>query len=173
VLSELEEGDLIFSFDAPAPAIRFDNQATHGIGHGMKRVDFIVEEANNTLLIEVKDPENRRIPPGRATIVRQKFRRSLRSGSFFRSQIVPKLKDTLTYLALSHRAPVGDITYVVVVALSRPSDAALRQTGLEILKKLCHMPGPHGRPWASNFNVVLLDIAAFNRHLYPHNVRRR
>jgi hypothetical protein len=172
---EIDERDLIFSFDSPLKVERFDDERTHGMGHlqaSMKRVDFIVTFPQQTWLIEVKDPENRTIPPHRAAAQRQRFRRRMYRGSLYSRELAPKLKDTLVYLTLAQRAPANEIRYVVLLGLAR-LDAAMLLTAQDKLRRLCFLPGPFQRDWPSRFAVMVFDIESWNRNLTPHSVRRR
>jgi hypothetical protein len=172
--TEISDGaDLVFSFDAPFVPTLFDDDATHGMGHvKMKRVDFIVSSPDETWLIEVKDPENRIIPPHQTAIQRRNFRRKMHSGTLYSRELAPKLKDTLNYLVLAHRAPTNGIRYIVLIGLER-LDAAMLVTAQDKLKRHCFLPGPFRAAWASNFDVAVLNLAAWNRILAPHTVRRK
>jgi hypothetical protein len=171
--TEIREGDLAFTFDDAVSVDRFDDERTHGMGHikSMKRVDFVVAFQHMTWLIEVKDPENRNIPSYRVTAERENFRRKMRSETLYRRELAPKLKDTLIYLALAHRSPTNDIIYVSVLSVTR-LDAAMLLTAQNKLKQLCYLPGPFRRPWPSNFDVLVVNMAAWNTKLKPHSIRR-
>jgi hypothetical protein len=138
----------------------------------MKRVDFIVESPQKTWLIEVKDPENRVIPPARQAAERANFRKRIRSGSIYTRDLAPKLKDTLIYLALSHRAPSNEISYIVFIGLTK-LDARTLETMSKKLKSACYCPGPFGQDWPAKFDATVLNLAAWNRHLAPHSVKRK
>ena len=172
MLEECAEGDLVFSFDNPHSVVRFDDDNTHGMAHAMKRIDFIVTFAHRTWLIEVKDPESRNIPPHRTTAELENFRKKLDSETLYALELAPKLKDTLVYLALDHQAPRNDISYIAFVQVSS-LDAAMLLTAQNKLKKLCYLPGPKGKGWSSKFNVIVLNMDAWNSKLAPHSVRRR
>jgi len=171
--TDIDEGDLIFTFDNGFVPTRFDDDKTHGMGHvQMKKVDFIVHSPAQTWLIEVKDPENSKIPTVHAAANRESFRKKMRSGTLYSRELAPKFKDSLVYLALAHRAPTNEIRYVVFLGVAR-LDAAMLLTAQDKLKRLCFLPGPFQAPWASKFGVVVLNIAAWNRNLAPHSVRRK
>jgi hypothetical protein len=153
--TEISEKDLTFSFHDAVSVERFDDDGTHGMGHVMKRVDFVVIFLDKTWLIEVKDPENRNIPSHRVRAERESFRKKMRSETLYRRELAPKLKDTLIYLALAHRSPTNDIIYVSVLSVTR-LDAAMLLTAQNKLKQLCYLPGPFKGPWASNFDVLVV-----------------
>jgi hypothetical protein len=170
--TEIDEADLVFTFAPPFLPVRFDDNATHGINHDMKRVDFLIYSPLQTWLVEVKDPEDSTIPAYRAAAARDNFRRKMRSGTLYSRELAPKLKDTLVYLSLAHRAPTNEIRYIVFIGLAR-LDAAMLVTAQDKLKRLCFLPGPFRADWASKFDVVVLNMAAWNRNLAPHSVRRK
>ncbi len=171
--TEIDEGDLIFTFDDAFTPDRFDDDNTHGMGHvQMKRVDFIVQSALQTWLIEAKDPENSKIPAPHVAHNRNSFRKKMRSGTLYSRELAPKLKDTLVYLALAHRAPTNEIRYIVFLGLAR-LDAAMLLTVQDKLKRLCFLPGPFQAPWASQFDVVVVNMDSWNRKLAPHSVKRK
>ncbi len=92
-MTVLREGDLELRLPAEALGRRFDD-ASHGLSHCMKAVDFIIELADKILFIEFKDPEHPRArPAAQAAFVKEfqngeidsslviKYRDSLRVGS--------------------------------------------------------------------------------------------
>ncbi len=170
--TEIDEEDLVFSFENPFVPVRFDDETTHGMSRVMKRVDFLVTSPQQTWLIEVKDPENRNIPTPLVASKRASFRKKMHSGTLYSRELAPKLKDTLLYLTLAHRAPTNEIRYLVFIGLAR-LDATMLLTAQDKLKRLCFLPGPFQRDWASKFDVVVLNLASWNRNLAPHSVRRK
>ena len=97
--------------------------------------------------------------------------RKLKSGTLYTRELAPKLKDTLIYLTLTHQAPANEIRYIVFIGLTR-MDARSLETARNRLRRLCYYPGPHRQDWASKFDVIVLNLAAWNRILAPHSVRR-
>ena len=172
-ISDGPRADLIFSFEPPFVPDLFDDDKTHGMGHvAMKRVDFIATSPDETWLIEVKDPENRIIPPTQTVAQRASFRKKMKSGTLYSRELAPKFKDTLIYLALANRAPAREIRYIVFIGLAKLG-AAMLLTAQNRLRQLCFLPGPFQGNWASNFDVIVLNMAAWNRKLAPHSVRRK
>ena len=100
--TEIDEGDLIFTFDDAFVPARFDDDRTHGMGHvQMKRVDFLVQSPLQTWLIEVKYPENSKIPAAYVASNRAAFRKNMKSGTLYTRELAPKLKDTPSTFLLS------------------------------------------------------------------------
>jgi len=169
--AEINERDLTFTFRDALSVERFDDDTTHGMGHRMKRVDFVVAFPNETWLIEVKDPENRIIPAHLKQAQLDAFRKKMHSETLYGRELAPKLRDTLVYLSLAHRSPINKITFICVISIAT-LDAAMLLTALNKLERSCYLPGPFKRPWASNFSVLVLNMDAWNEKLHPHSVRR-
>ena len=118
---EITEDDLTFSFEGATSVRRFGGPS-HGMGHmqvSVKAVDFIVEFAGRTWLIEVKDPGQYHYPcisSGVASLW-------LSGQDAFRHTLSPRVRPKATryaglILCLSHQAPTGQIVYVVFIGLS-------------------------------------------------------
>ena len=172
---EIEEGDLIFTFEGDARVEKFDEEQTHGMNHyerGMKRVDFVVTFPNVTWFIEVKDPENTNIPLAHKSIQKAAFRKKMRSGTLYRNELAPKFKDSLIYLTLANRAPLAKIKYLCCIGLEK-LDSAMLLNMQDRMRKLCFLPGPHRKEWVSNFDVVVFNLSSWNRLLERSSVRRK
>ena len=61
-MTVLREGDLQITINDAIEARKFDDEASHGLSHCMKAVDFVVELPDRYLFIEVKDPKTLRLP---------------------------------------------------------------------------------------------------------------
>ncbi|MGC8733127.1 MAG: hypothetical protein ACP5RC_12855, partial [Halothiobacillaceae bacterium] len=57
-MTVLAEGDLQITLPAGVVGRKFDDEASHGLSHCMKAVDFIIELEDRTYFVEFKDPEN-------------------------------------------------------------------------------------------------------------------
>jgi len=167
----ISEQELEFTFEDPVLLVRFDDDATHGMSHVMKRVDFIVRFATVTFLIEVKDPDCQSVPAAVVAKQRASFRHKMRTGALYRRELLPKLRDTLVYLALSNRAPENRIKYIIVLGMAALTPATLL-TAQEHLKRLCYLPGPFKADWPSEFEVIVVNLATWNSRLAPHSVMR-
>ncbi len=172
---EIEEGDLIFTFEGEAQVERFDEEQTHGMNHyalGMKRVDFVITFPNVTWLIEVKDPENTNIPITHKSRQKADFREKMRSGTLYRNELAPKLKDSLIYLTLANRAPWSKIKYLCCIGL-HDLDSAMLLNMQDRMRKLCFYPGPHRKGWASEFDVIVANLSTWNEQIRKSTVRRK
>lgn len=97
-MTTLREGELLFSFPEDVRAERLDLKGRQQ-PKGMSLVDFVLESADETVLIEVKDPSAKRTS-------QQELGRNVRrmTGKELTHDILaPKARDSYTYLHLMGR----------------------------------------------------------------------
>lgn len=94
----LTERELTFDFPASWIVTRFDVPGRALPKHIMP-VDFLVERADDVLLIEVKDPSNSRSPAeNRSTFVKK-----MQSDELTHQELAPKARTSWSYLHLMNR----------------------------------------------------------------------
>ena len=117
-----EESGWEFEFVGAIGVDKLDAQGQR-LPQGMSLVDFVVEETDRCLLLEVKNPSATPLPHRTRQADAQRVRRT--DGSFISEKLVPKARDSYTYLHLMAR----DDKPLVFVLLDDPSlfgpDAAL------------------------------------------------
>jgi hypothetical protein len=87
----------------------------------MALVDFVVEETSRMLLIEIKDPSQRPVPEKE----RQRFTRAMQHQTLIYEELVPKARDSYTFLHLMAR-DTQPVVYVVLLGLDQlPVDPVL------------------------------------------------
>jgi hypothetical protein len=106
----MREGQLEFDFSGAVAATRMDGPDSP-MPQRMRKVDFLVEEEGRLLLVEVKDPWN----PATPLTARQDFLRRMRSGNLVNDSLVPKCRDTYTFLHLMHNEVLKPRIYIVVL----------------------------------------------------------
>ncbi len=79
---------------------------------GMSFVDFVVYEESRTILIEVKDPSQRGATPKE----RQEFLRQIQQNTLVNDRLVPKGRDSYTYLHLMNQIR-GRLLYIVILGM--------------------------------------------------------
>ncbi|WP_053067689.1 hypothetical protein [Muribacter muris] len=130
------EGDLYFDFSNAKRAVNFDNGGKgHGLNDILKAVDFIVEDDKNYYLIEVKNPENSRIPNDRKELEKNKFREMLKGEDKkdkkkvleFYLKLIGKFIDSLIFETFSRGIPNKKIKYVILICISSLDDRQLSQ----------------------------------------------
>jgi len=108
----LREGKLEIDFRQASDAYRLDAPGVP-LPFGMSLVDWVVEREEDVLLIEVKDPSNSRTPERE----REKFVERLKHKSLIHEELVPKARDSYTYLHLMEKDH-KPFVYVVLFGLS-------------------------------------------------------
>jgi len=162
------EGELEFDFTGARVVDRLDQQGVP-LPHGMQLVDFVVEETNRLLLVEVKDPSAIGARPER----RATWEEELRDGSFVNAELAPKCRDSYTYLHLMDRDD-RPIAYLVVLGLCNmpgilPAD--LDQLAKRLSARLKQEADqPWVRQYASACQVV--TVADWNSTVGRYSVAR-
>ena len=156
------EGELEFDFGS-CPWRKIDGEFTI---QGMRLVDFIVEEEDRTLLIEVKDP-------GQEDAIlseRDKWQMDGHIRNKIETNIVPKARDTYCYLHLMQETD-RPIDLIFLLGYDEP-DANLRIGVLPHLKKRLRQEGP--APWKRPYirESFFLRLEDFSRVCPSFSVRR-
>ncbi len=115
-----QEGRLVFDFSAARSVDKLD-APRRTLPYKMAFVDFVVEEETQVLLVEVKDPEA--APPDRREREIARFIDQLRKAKLVNEVLVPKARDSYTYLHLMCRDD-KPFVYVVVLGIG-PGDPEL------------------------------------------------
>ena len=109
----MREGELQFEFSGATSVERLDVQGQPR-PQGMALVDFVVEEHSRTLLIEIKDPSQQPVPDTE----RRRFIRAMQHQTLIHEELVPKARDSYTFLHLMER-DTQPFVYVVVLGLDQ------------------------------------------------------
>jgi hypothetical protein len=160
------EGDLELRLPLKALGRKFDD-ASHGLSHCMKAVDFIVELEDRILFIEFKDPENPRArPAARATFVKE-----FQSGEID-SDLTVKYRDSFLYEWAAGRLN-KPVHYLVLVAITS-MDAAMLLNRTDALKRQLPFDGPANGAWLRKIaeQCLVFNIDAWNRYLPNFSVTR-
>jgi len=120
-LRKVTEGRLAFDFSAADRVLRLDEPGAPR-PHGISFVDFVVEEGHRTLLIEIKDPD--RTPGPHRQDALRRFDQKLRSDDLIHEELVPKARDSYTFLHLMAREGTERI-FVCVLGVGTPDPALL------------------------------------------------
>lgn len=163
----IEENDLQFDFSRAVSAKRFDDE-NHGLSQCMKAVDFIIEEPDRIVFIEVKDPQHPHARPHNVS----EFIDDLTSEKLVNEKLTPKYRDSYLYeLAMDNLGK--PVYYYVLIALNTLTHAELLvQT--EILRRQLPVEGPKDNPWRNNFafGCVIMNLETWNTHLPQYPVSR-
>lgn len=139
-MTTVTEGNLRITFPRNARVRKFDDEASHGLSYCMKAVDFIVDERDRMLFIELKDPDH----PDAREGDRQKFVHSFLSGRLD-NDLQYKYRDTWLYQWASGniRKPIH---YWVIMAIENLTDADLLVRTDDLKRKL-PLRGPTTEAW--------------------------
>lgn len=131
-MAKVTEGRIEFDFTAATKVERLDQPGTP-LPHGMALVDFVVEETKRTLLIEIKDPE------GAPDLYRAKalrdFLKKMTGDGLIHEEIVPKARDSYTFLHLMQRDG-QDFVLVCLLGVGSPDAALLGDFKNRLLARL-------------------------------------
>jgi hypothetical protein len=150
--ARVREGELQFEFLGATSVERLDVQGQPR-PQGMALVDFVVEESSRTLLVEIKDPSQQPVPERE----RQRFIRAMQHQTLIYEDLVPKARDSYTFLHLMER-DIQPFVYVVVLGLDRLAvDAALLSNFKDrLLQRIRHeAQDPWQRHYVTDCAVVI------------------
>ena len=160
------EGSLEITVPEDISCRKFDGDG-HGLSHCMKAVDFIIEESERTIFIEIKDPDN----PNATDDSRKKFIEQFTDGRTD-DALVRKFRDSFLYLWAEDRISTT-VDYYVLIASDRLDDAMLQIRTEELKRKL---PLHGSRTWKRQIvnHCAVFNLKSWNAHLHQlrYPVRR-
>lgn len=169
VNQEWIEGDLYFDFSKADYAINFDRSGFgHGLSHLFKSVDFVIEDKNHLMFIEIKDPENSHIPEKNKAKALKQFSTKLQSGKLYEDLLL-KLKDSLIFQSLDKGISSKKFIYIIFIGMQQLDTAMLANLKDSFIR---HHPilSYH---WGKPFEVIFLNFEHWNRLLINYPVIRR
>ncbi len=138
------EGELEFDFRGARAVERLDEQGSP-IPQGMSLVDFVVEERGRILLIEVKDPSQQGVPNGNM----RDFIRQMQSGKLINEKLVPKARDSYSFLHLMRR---DSRPFIFVAVLGLDALTGKKPNLLSLKDKLANRIRHEARePWKRRY----------------------
>ncbi len=117
---KIREGE--FEIDFP-PAVNVERLDVQGLPlpHGMRLVDFTVEEKHRCILLEIKDPSIGAASPAN----RQQFAKTMLTNVLINENLTPKARDSYTYLHLMKRDQKPFVYIVLMGVEAFPNEKAL------------------------------------------------
>lgn len=106
-----KNADLEFSFPDEAIWDELDKQDVK-LPVQMKFVDLVIERENDILLVEIKDPSNKRTPAHE----RARYFKRLSDNSILTKELTPKARSSYTFLHLMER-DTKPFKYIVLIGL--------------------------------------------------------
>jgi len=150
-MKTVQEGDLIFDVTSAVSYERFDDKKLHGSKSTMKKVDFIIENEDGYIFLEVKDPDD---PVANNP---QKFYSDFRTGNFI-PEIAGQCRDTLLFTKLRQDTE-KPIAFVVLVAMEGLEDALIIPKIDELIRALPLKNKTWGQ--ASVDSCIILKLDAY------------
>jgi len=163
-----QEQELQFQFPDALPVEELDRQGVP-IPVGMALVDLVIEEDVRTLLLEVKDPSNSRVPEDE----RKRYIKRIQNDSLISDELTPKARDSYTYLHLMKRDSKS-VVYVVLLGIDAFADEKAILLGFKdrLLQRIRHeAESPWKREYVQDCVVVSLD--EWNKRFPKWPVTRR
>lgn len=158
----VQEDDLIFDVTTAVRAEKFDDNAIHGTKSTMKRVDFIIENDDKVIFLEVKDPDM----PGANNP--DKLKQDLQGDKLI-PELAGKYRDSLlfTHLRGGFDKPIH---YVVLISMACLDDALIVRK-MDELKSAIPISN---RQWQQNSanSCVILKLEAYKRAFGDQSVWR-
>ncbi len=151
------DADLEFSFPKELVCDELDRQGVR-LPLQMKFVDLVIERDDDILLVEIKDPSNKRVPDAQ----RAKYSMKLSDNSIITQELTPKARGSYTFLHLMER-DVKPFKYVVLLGLDAFNSADQRAllTGFKdrLLADIrCETDTPWRRQHIADCIVLSVDI---------------
>ncbi|MGO9123042.1 MAG: hypothetical protein ACLQPD_36155 [Desulfomonilaceae bacterium] len=162
----LREKRLQFDFRGCIHAEKFDENPA--VPNVMKKVDFLVEEQDRILLVELKDISD----TATTRTNRENFIRNLKSKNLIHQTLVPKCRDTWTFL---HLMDLDDkpILYIVVITLyeNDPRPAVFGGLMSELSKRLRKEAT---KAWQRRYvsRCVILNLNGWNKSFPRYRAQR-
>ncbi len=150
------EGELLFDFKGCLHVEKLDLRG-RSKPEGMSLVDFVVEESDRCLLIEVKDPSAKDVPLKE----KQEFICKLENKEWIYRSLVPKCRDSYTYLHLMERDD-KPFLYLIVLGIDLdPKDSALIMNFQDCLR--ARLAQETDRPWKRKYvrDCVVLPVKSW------------
>ena len=164
-MTTLIEGNIQITLPDNVTGRKFDD-GSHGLSHCMKAVDFIIEEADRILFVEVKGDS---IPEDK----RSEYIDKLKSEKLDK-ELQYKYRDTFLYQWASGNVDDKSIHYWVLIAIETLTDADL-SIRTDFLKRKLPLKGPPPsgkwkRPIVTS--CMVFNIDTWNRLLPDYSVSR-
>jgi len=154
-----EEKDLGFNFPTDLKWEELDKQGVK-LPTGMSLVDLVIERENDTLLIEIKDPSH----PSTPQHERSYFLRQNKEDDYICKRLVPKFRDSYTFLHLMERdgKPFKYIVLLGLEAFTPKQQKGLLGTYKDRL--LSRVKQETDRPWKRDHikDCVVLTVEKWN-----------
>lgn len=152
----VREGRIEIDFTAAERVERLDRPGV-ALPHGMAFVDFVVEETSRTLLVEIKDPEG--APDPHRARARREILQKMESGALIHHELVPKARDSYTFLHLMRRDDGRDFVFVCVLGVGSADPGLLGDFKNRLLRRLRREAE---EPWIRRYVMDCIVVTPLN-----------
>lgn len=170
----IQEGNLQFDFSSSVKVWEYDREIGAKMSHCMKCVDFIVEWEEEIWLIEVKDPEDPKIPKQYKKKQYDNFISKLKHDELFFQELGPKAKDTFLYLYLSGALGKKPLKYLVLLGLDSFSDSQIQPLNTTLKRSICFL-GPENKAWTNQYlkEALVFNLKKWNKYFPVCPIKRK
>jgi len=161
----MREGELDFNFSTAKNAEKLDEEGRK-LPQGMKFVDFVLEEEEQSIMLEIKDTSCKaRGGDSKAVLAKQRecdeFPKKLMNDEWVAHELTPKARDSYTFLHLMKR-DTKPIIYVLLIGSENlsPLDPALLVAFKDrLFARLCQETE---QPWVKQYVVDCFVLTETN-----------
>lgn len=161
-----KNGNLEITLPPPPHTRQFDDPTTHGVGECLKRVDFIFEDGDEIVFLEIKDYDH----PNASSENRADDYKSFMH-SHFDCDYAQKYRDSFLYEWAFGRHDGKTLKYYVVVGIQLSERDLIKRT--EGLRRKLPVDGTSIQGWSRNFvtGCGVYNLTTWNKYFpqYPIN----
>ena len=155
-MSVYTESGIAFDFSAAVSHQKHDAPLVNQVWEG---VDFIIEEPDRWIWLEVKNWEPSTMLPRERSGARRTFLAKMRPVNGFFTQVLrAKFVGTVAFLCLTGAAPTKKVLYVMLLE-SPKLDSAMKTRAGDIMRSQIPKKGPLNVPWRIRVSVLVLSLA--------------
>ena len=164
-MTTLTEGNIQITLPDNVTGRKFDDES-HGLSHCMKAVDFIIEESDRILFVEIKGDN---MPEEKVNEYIEGFK-----SEKLDKELQYKYRDTLLYQWASGNVGDKPIHYLVLVAIETLTDVDLHIRTDFLQRKLPLKGPPPSGKWKRPIvtSCMVFNIETWNRSLPDYSVSR-
>lgn len=168
---KIQEGELSFDFSGAQSVEKLDERG-HKIPSGMMFVDFVIEEEERILIVEVKDPSANQISARHKGRVSAREIKKFRTDKLICDELVPKARDSYCYLHLMERGAKPFDYYFLTTIDSLGVNKELLINFNDRLK--ARLRKEADEEWKRQYvrNCAVLTMETWNSLLAPYRVER-
>ena len=168
---KIREKELSFEFFGAQSVKKLDEQGDE-TPSGMSLVDFVIEEEQRILLVEVKDPSADQIPVQHRKSVKDREIRKFQTKELIHDELVPKARDSYCYLHLMKRdSKPFDYVYLTSIDRLGINSELLMNFHERLLKRLRKEADEKWKRYYIR-DCAVHTLRSWNQQMAPYTVER-